>query len=60
MNRNKRKYDSIKIACQIDRQRELEKYGRIVSMRPSIAHKSKKGYNRQQNKNIAKNLNEEQ
>lgn len=58
MKRKKHKYDSVKVACQIDRLRELAKYGQIVSMRPSIAHKSKKAYNRQQNKKIAKNLGE--
>lgn len=48
--KNKRKYNSIKVACQIDREREIKTHGKIVSLRPSRVHKSKKAYNRKKNK----------
>ena len=47
----KKKYDSIKSACKADREREIALYGKLVSMRPSMAHKSKKMYNRKKYKN---------
>lgn len=51
----KKKYNSIIVACQIDRQREIDAYGKMVSMRPSKVHNSKKKYNRAENKNFEKN-----
>ena len=32
------------------RKEEIAKYGKIVSLRPSVAHKSKKNYDRNQHK----------
>ena len=54
--KNKPKYDSVKAACQVDRQREIDAHGKIVSLRPSQVHKSKKKYNRKKNKQTIKNL----
>lgn len=39
------------------RQNELQQYGKIISLRPSISHKSKKSYDRKNNKKeISKQL----
>lgn len=46
----KKKYDSVKAACKIDREREIKAHGKIVSLRPTRVHKSKKAYNRKKNK----------
>ena len=46
----KKKYDSVKSACKIDREREIKAHGKIVSLRPTRVHKSKKAYNRKANK----------
>ena len=35
-----------KLAEHARRQQELEQYGRLLSLRPSIAHKNKKKYTR--------------
>jgi hypothetical protein len=48
--KKKKSYDSTKMACAIDRKREIEAYGKLVSMRPSRVHRSKKAYNRKANK----------
>lgn len=32
------------------RKMEIEQYGKILSLRPSVCHKSKKAYDRKQNK----------
>lgn len=37
------------------RKLEIEQYGKLVSLRPSVTHKSKKTYNRQQNKKEVSN-----
>lgn len=54
--KKKPKYDSVKAACKVDRQREIDAHGKIVSLRPSQVHKSKKKYNRKKNKQTIKNL----
>lgn len=56
MKAKKKKYNAIKAACKADREREIALYGKLVSMRPSRAHKSKKMYDR---KKYKKDLNSE-
>lgn len=46
----KKKYDSVKSACKIDREREIKAHGKIVSLRPTKVHQSKKTYNRKRSK----------
>ena len=44
----KKKFNNIKIAEQIRRENELQKYGKLLSLRPSVVHKDKKKYTRKQ------------
>ena len=44
--KKKKKYNSQKTLESIRRENELKEYGKLVSLRPSIEHKSKKLYNR--------------
>lgn len=44
--------DSLKYAEEERRKRELECYGRLLSLRPSIVMKNKKKYNRKKMKQI--------
>ena len=46
----KRQFSTIKALLKADREREIEQYGKQVSMRPSKVHKSKKDYDRKRNK----------
>ena len=46
----KRSFSSIKTLLKADREKEIEQYGKQVSMRPSKVHKSKKDYDRKKNK----------
>ena len=46
----KRQFSSVKALLKADREREIEQYGKQVSMRPSKVHKSKKDYDRKKNK----------
>ena len=46
----KQKFSSIKSLLKVDREKEIEQYGKQVSMRPSKVHKSKKDYDRKKNK----------
>ena len=46
----KRQFSSVKGLLKADREREIEQYGKQVSMRPSRVHKSKKDYDRKKNK----------
>ena len=46
----KQKFSSVKALLKADREREIETYGKQVSMRPSRVHKSKKDYDRKRNK----------
>ena len=46
----KQKFSSVKALLKADRDKEIEQYGKQVSMRPSKVHKSKKDYDRMKNK----------
>ena len=46
----KQQFSSVKALLKIDREKEIEQYGKQVSMRPSKVHKSKKDYDRRKNK----------
>ena len=46
----KQKFSSVKALLKADREKEIELYGKQVSMRPSKVHKSKKDYDRRKNK----------
>lgn len=41
-----------KFAEKARRENELKEYGKLLSLRPGKIHKSKKDYNRQENKKI--------
>ena len=43
--------DYIKAIRKADREREIEMYGKVISTRPTKAHKSKKAYDRAKEKN---------
>ena len=43
--------DYIKAIRKADREREIEMYGKVTSIRPSKIHKSKKAYDRAKEKN---------
>lgn len=45
-----KKIINFSFAQEARRKREIEQYGRILSLRPSSVHKSKKDYNRQKMK----------
>ena len=49
-NHKKKQFSSIKVLLKADREKEIEQYGKQVSMRPSKVHKSKKDYDRKKNK----------
>ena len=46
----KKQFSSVKAFLKADREKEIEQYGKQVSMRPSRVHKSKKDYDRKKNK----------
>ena len=46
----KKQFNSVKALLKADREKEIEQYGKQVSMRPSKVHKSKKDYDRRKNK----------
>ena len=46
----KQKFSTLKSRLKADREKEIEQYGKQVSMRPSKVHKSKKDYDRKKNK----------
>lgn len=46
----KQQFGSIKALLKADREKEIQQYGKQVSMRPSKVHKSKKDYDRKKNK----------
>lgn len=46
----KQVFSSVKALLKADRDKEIEQYGKQVSMRPSKVHKSKKEYDRKKNK----------
>lgn len=43
-------FSSVKALLKADREKEIEQYGKQVSLRPSRVHKSKKDYDRKKNK----------
>lgn len=43
--------DYIKAVRKADREQEIEMYGKVISTRPTKAHKSKKAYDRAKEKN---------
>ncbi len=49
INKNQ-KFTTLKARLKADREKEIEQYGKQVSMRPSKVHKSKKDYDRKKNK----------
>lgn len=46
----KQNFSNVKALLKADREKEIERYGKQVSMRPSKVHKSKKDYDRKKNK----------
>ena len=52
----KKQFSSVKALFKADREKEIEQYGKQVSMRPSKVHKSKKDYDRKRNKMAEKEL----
>ena len=46
----KKQFSSLKSLLKADREKEIEQYGKQVSLRPSRVHKSKKDYDRKKNK----------
>ena len=46
----KKQFSNLKARLKADREKEIEQYGKQVSMRPSRVHKSKKDYDRKKNK----------
>ena len=54
--KNKQKFNNLKSLLKADREKEIEQYGKQVSMRPSRVHKSKKDYDRKRNRAIEKDI----
>jgi len=52
----KKQFSNLKSLLKADREKEIEQYGKQVSMRPSKVHKSKKDYDRKRNKMAEKEL----
>lgn len=52
----KKQFSSVKALLKADREKEIEQYGKQVSMRPSRVHKSKKDYDRKRNKLAEKDI----
>ena len=52
----KKQFSSVKSLLKAGREKEIEQYGKQVSMRPSKVHKSKKDYDRKQNKLAEKDV----
>ena len=46
----KQQLSSVKALLKADREKEIEQYGKQVSLRPSRVHKSKKDYDRKKNR----------
>ena len=55
----KKQFSSVKALLKADREKEIEQYGKQVSMRPSKVHKSKKDYDRKRNKLAEKDVDNE-
>ena len=52
----KKQFSNLKSLLKADREKEIEQYGKQVSMRPSKVHKSKKDYDRKQNRMAEKDV----
>lgn len=52
----KKQFTTLKARLKADREKEIEQYGKQVSMRPSRVHKSKKDYDRKRNRAIEKDI----
>ena len=52
----KKQFSTLKSLLKADREKEIEQYGKQVSMRPSRVHKSKKDYDRKRNRAIEKDI----
>lgn len=52
----KKQYTTLKARLKADREKEIEQYGKQVSMRPTKVHKSKKDYDRKRNKLAEKDV----
>ena len=52
----KQHFSNLKALLKADREKEIEQYGKQVSMRPSKVHKSKKDYDRKRNKLAEKDV----
>jgi hypothetical protein len=52
----KKQFSNLKSLLKADREKEIEQYGKQVSMRPSRVHKSKKDYDRKQNRMAEKDV----
>ena len=52
----KQQFSSVKSLLKADREKEIEQYGKQVSMRPSKVHKSKRDYDRKKNKVLERDL----
>lgn len=46
MKAKQNKYNALKTAMGLSRKAEIDQYGKQVSLRPSVAHRSKKQYTR--------------
>ena len=55
----KKQFSSVKARLKADREKEIEQYGKQVSLRPSKVHKSKKEYDRKRNKLAEKDVDNE-
>ena len=55
----KKQFSNLKSLLKADREKEIEQYGKQVSMRPSKVHKSKKDYDRKRNKFAEKDVDNE-
>ena len=48
--KSKKKNKNLAFAQDARRKNEIEQHGKLLSLRPTVAHKSKKNYDRKQNK----------
>jgi hypothetical protein len=54
----KKKIENVTLAEKVRRENELKEYGRILSLRPSVAHRDKTKYNRKSKHKISINTEE--
>lgn len=48
--RKSKKFNSVTAAASVRRSLEIETFGKLVTIKASVVHKSKKDYNRRHNK----------